>query len=161
MLVYRPKGLGDAHEGRNFIVLLGGAAAAWPSAAQAQNAARIARIGYLTLLSPSPLDDAFLEGLRDLGWIEGQNIAIDRRFCPGDVERLKRSAAELVELKVDVILAFASAAAQPARDTTSSIPIVFAATGDPIGQGFVASLARQREGAARFATASGASGESR
>jgi putative ABC transport system substrate-binding protein len=122
--------------------LLGGAAAAWPRAAHAQNAAKIARIGYLTLLSPSSLEDAFVEGLHDLGWNEGQNRSIERRICAGDAERPKKSAAELVRLNVDIIVAVASAAVQAAKDTTTSIPIVFAATGDPIGQGFVASLAR-------------------
>ena len=123
---------------RQFITLLGGAAA-WPRVARAQNATRIARIGYLTLLSPSPADDAFAEGLHDLGWNEGQNLSIERRICAGDTERLKKSAAELVRLNVDIILAFASAAVQAAKNATTSIPIVLAATGDPVGQGFVAS----------------------
>jgi putative tryptophan/tyrosine transport system substrate-binding protein len=125
---------------REFIALLG-AAVAWPRAAHAKNAAGIARIGYL-VLAPTYLDDAFLEGLHDLGWIEGQNISIERRYGAGDVERLKKAAVELVQLKVDVIVAVASVAVQAAKNTTTSIPIVFAATGDPIGQGFVASLAR-------------------
>jgi putative tryptophan/tyrosine transport system substrate-binding protein len=127
---------------REFITLLGGATAAWSRAAYAENTARLARIGYLTLLARSALDNAFLEGLRDLGWIEGRNLSVERRFCAGDTERLKESAAELVQFKVDIILAFASAAVQAAKRATTSIPIVFAATGDPIGQGFVASLAR-------------------
>jgi putative ABC transport system substrate-binding protein len=127
---------------RDFIALLGGGAAAvaWPSAAHAKNAAGIARIGYLALEPPALSE--FREGLHDLGWIEGQNISIESRYGAGDVERLKKSAVELVQLKVDVIVAIASVAAQAARDATTSIPIVFAATGDPIGQGFVASLAR-------------------
>jgi putative tryptophan/tyrosine transport system substrate-binding protein len=127
---------------RDFIKVTVGSAAAWPLTARAQNAARIARIGYLTLLSPSPADDAFVEGLHDLGWNEGQNLSIERRICAGDTERLKKSAAELVRLNVDIILAFASAAVQAAKNATTSIPIVLAATGDPVGQGFVASLAR-------------------
>jgi len=121
---------------------LGGAAVAWPLAARAQNAARMARIGYLTFIDPSSADDAFLQGLRDLGWIEGQNMLIERRFAAGDRERLKKFAAELVELKVDIIVAVATAAVQAAKAATPSIPIVFAATGDPVGQGFVTSLAR-------------------
>ncbi len=127
---------------RDFITLLSGAAATWPPAARAANTARIARIGYLTLLTPSALENAFVEGLRDLGWIEGRNLSIERRFCSGDTERLQKSAVELVQLNVDVILAFASAAVHAAKHATTSIPIVMAATGDPIGQGFVASLAR-------------------
>jgi putative tryptophan/tyrosine transport system substrate-binding protein len=125
---------------REFIALLG-AAVAWPRVARAKNTAGIARIGYL-VLAPTSLDDAFLEGLHDLGWIEGQNISIERRNCAGDVERLKGFAAELALLKVDIIVAVASLAVQAAKNATTSIPIVFAATGDPIGQGFVASLAR-------------------
>ena len=122
------------------MLLGGGAAAAWPRAAHAKNAAGIARIG---LLVPSLTNDAFLEeALHDLGWVEGQNILIERRNCPADVECLRKSAAELVQLKVDIIAAVASAAVRAVRDATTSIPIVFAATGDPIGQGFVASLAR-------------------
>lgn len=121
---------------REFIALLS-ATVAWPRAAHAKNA----RIGYL-VLAPTSLDDAFLKGLQDLGWIEGQNISIERRYGAGDVERLKKAAVELVQLKVDIIVAVASAGAQAAKDATTSIPIVFAALGDPIGQGFVASLAR-------------------
>jgi ABC-type uncharacterized transport system substrate-binding protein len=127
---------------REFIALLG-AAVASPRAAYAKNAAGIARIGYLQF-EPPPLSvgDTFREGLHDLGWIEGQNILIERRYGAGDVERFKKSALELVQLKVDVIVAVASLAVRAARDATTSIPIVFAATGDPVGQGFVASLAR-------------------
>ena len=124
---------------REFIALLG--AAIVPRVAHARNTAGIARIGYL-VLAPTSLDDAFLEGLRDLGWIEGQNISIERRNCAGDVERLKGFAAELALLKVDIIVAVATAGVQAAKNATSSIPIVFAALGDPVGQGFVASLAR-------------------
>jgi putative ABC transport system substrate-binding protein len=108
-----------------------------------ENAAGIARIGYLQFEPPLlSVGDTFREGLHDLGWIEGQNISIERRYGAGDVERLKKSAVELVQLKVDVIVAVASLAVRAARDATTSIPIVFAATGDPVGQGFVASLAR-------------------
>ncbi len=124
---------------REFIALIG-SGAAWPLAARAQQLL-ISRIGYLALRAPLPPDDAFVARLRSLGWIEGQNVFIDRRFSAGDMERLKQSAAELVRLKVDVIVACASAAAKAAKDASSSIPIVFASTGDPVGQGFVASLA--------------------
>jgi len=97
------------------------------------------RIGYLAFRAPLAADDAFLERLGSLGWVEGQNIFA--RFAAGDWERLTKSAADLVYLNVDVIVACASAAAKAAKDATSSIPIVFAATGDPVGQGFVTSLA--------------------
>jgi putative ABC transport system substrate-binding protein len=127
---------------REFITLLGGAAAAWPLAARAQRAAKIARIGYLAFRSPISADEAFLKGLAELGWIEGQNIAIERRFAAGDVEQLKAAAAELVGLKVDVIVAAASAPTKVAKEATASIAIVFANAGDPVGQGFVQSLPR-------------------
>ena len=78
-------------------------------------------------------DDSFFQGLRNFGWIEGQNILIERRFADGNANRLKDSAAELVGLKVDVIVAVASAATLAAKDATTSIPIVFVNAGDPIG----------------------------
>src|SRR5262249_26483420 len=123
---------------RKFMTLLGGAAA-WPLAARAQTPARTARIGYLNSISSPSSDAALAEGLRDLGWIEGKNLSIERRVCSGDAECLAKSAVELVELKVEVIVAVATVSTQAAKAATSSIPIVFAATGDPIGQGFVAS----------------------
>jgi putative tryptophan/tyrosine transport system substrate-binding protein len=124
---------------RQFISLLGGAVA-WPVAAHAQQPLKAARIGYLAFRSPLPADNAFFQGLRDLGWIEGQNIFIERRFAVGNVERLRDWAAELVHLNVDVIVAAASAATEVAKGATTSIPIVFANAGDPVGQGFVQSL---------------------
>jgi ABC-type uncharacterized transport system substrate-binding protein len=125
---------------REFITLLGGAAAVWPFAARAQQTLKAARIGYLAFRAPLSADDAFFQGLRDLGWVEGQNIFVERRFAAGNVDRLKDSAAELVRLKVDVIVTAASAPTQAAKDATTSIPIVFANAGDPVGQGFVQSL---------------------
>ena len=127
---------------RAFITLLGGAAAAWPIAAHAQQASKAARIGYLAFRSPISADDAFLKGLFELGWVEGQNIVIERRFAAGNAEQLKRSAAELVRLKVDLIVTAASAPTKVAKEATASIPIVFANAGDPVGQGFVQSLPR-------------------
>jgi putative tryptophan/tyrosine transport system substrate-binding protein len=126
---------------REFITLLGGAAVAWPVASPAQVPLNPARIGYLAFRSPMSADNAFFQGLRNLGWIEGQNIFVERRFAAGDVSRLKDSAAELAHLKVEVIIAAASMAAQAAKDATTSIPIVFVNAGDPVGQGFVQSLA--------------------
>ncbi len=125
---------------RAFITLLGGAAAAWPIAAHAQQASKAARIGYLAFRSPISADDAFLKGLFELGWVEGQNIVIERRFAVGNAEQLKGSAAELVRLKVDVIVTAASAPTKVAKEATASIPIVFANAGDPVGQGFVQSF---------------------
>jgi putative ABC transport system substrate-binding protein len=124
---------------REFIALLSGAAA-WPLAARAQQPMRTPRIGYLAFRSPLSADDTFFHGLRDLGWVEGQNIFVERRFAGGNADRLKDSAAELVRLQVDVIVTAASAPTQAAKDATTSIPIVFANAGDPVGQGFVQSL---------------------
>lgn len=127
---------------RQVLFLLSGATATWPLAARAQRPDRMARIGYLALRTPIPPDEAFVQGLRELGWVEGQNIVIERRFAAGDVGKLKAFAAELVGLKVEVIVTAASAPTQAAKDATTSIPIVFANAGDPVGQGFVKSLAR-------------------
>jgi putative tryptophan/tyrosine transport system substrate-binding protein len=95
---------------REFITLLGGAAVAWPLAARAQQTLKATRIGYLAFRSPLSVDDASFQGLRDFGWVEGQNIFVERRFAVGNVDRLKDSATELVRLKVDIIVAAASAA---------------------------------------------------
>lgn len=125
---------------RDFIKVIAGSAAAWPLAARAQQPLKTAHIGYLAFYHPSA-DDSFFQGLRNFGWIEGQNILIERRFADGNANQLKDSAAELVRLKVDVIVAAASVATKAAKDATTSIPIVFVNTGDPVGQGFVQSLA--------------------
>src|SRR5262245_23312252 len=122
---------------REFITLLGGAAAAWPLTARAQQRAMTARIGYLAFRSPIPADDAFLKGLAELGWIEGQNIVIERRFAGGNVEQLKGSAAELVRLNVDVIVAAASAPTKVAKEAYECIPIVFANDDELDCQGFL------------------------
>jgi putative tryptophan/tyrosine transport system substrate-binding protein len=128
---------------RDFILLLGGAAAATlPRTARAETAPRRARVGYLTLHPPGAEEAALTEGLNDLGWTEGRNITIDRRICSGEMGCLEKSAVELVDLKPDVIVAVATSGVQAVRNATTSIPIVMAATGDPVGQGFVASLAR-------------------
>jgi putative ABC transport system substrate-binding protein len=125
---------------REFVTLLGGVALVWPIATRAQQALTVARIGYLAFRSPLSADDAFFQGMRGFGWIEGQNILFERRFAVGNADRLKESATELVRLKVDVIVAAASAATLAAKNATTSIPIVFANAGDPVGQGFVQSL---------------------
>jgi len=125
---------------REFMAGLGGAVA-WPLVARGQQMLKAARIGYLAFRSPMSADDSFFQGLRNFGWIEGQNILIERRFAAGNADLLKDSAAELVRLKVDVIVAAASAATQAAKDATASIPIVFVNSGDPVGQGFVQTLA--------------------
>src|SRR5450432_2321142 len=127
---------------RDFMTLVVGASAvAWPSAADAQP--KIARIGYLAsnLANQGPLE-AFRQGLRDLGYVEGRNLVIEYRDAQGKLEPLPTLAAELVALKVDVILATSTAAALAAKQTTSVVPIVFATVPDPVASGLVASLAR-------------------
>ena len=114
-----------SHIGRRKLLATLGGAATWPLAAHAQQMLKAARIGYLTLRSPMSIDDAFFQGLRDLGWIEGQTIIVERRFAAGNIDQLKDSAAELVHLKVDLIVTAASAATQAAKDATASIPHCF------------------------------------
>jgi len=115
-----------------------------PSAAEAQQAAKVARIGILTVnLAAAPhLTEAFLQGLRDLGYVEGRNVAIEYRDAGGKVERLPALAAELVALKVDVIMAGSTPNALAAKQATRTIPIVFLSSADPVTDGLVTSLAR-------------------
>jgi putative tryptophan/tyrosine transport system substrate-binding protein len=131
---------------RVFITLLGGAAMALPLplAARAQQPARVARIGFLGLAPASTFAtrvDALRKGLRDLGYIEGKNIAIEFRWAQ-TVDDLPGLAAEFVRMRVDIIFAPVSTFVAPARLATSTIPIVFASHADPVGLGHVASLAR-------------------
>ena len=128
---------------REFISLLGGAAA-WPLAARAQQPARVPRIGFLHYGSPgpSPEVDAFRQGLRDLGYSEGQNITIEYRFAGGRVGQLAELAAELVGLKPDVIVTPTTPASVAAKQATSTIPIVIAGVADAVGAGLVANFAR-------------------
>ena len=137
---------------REFITLLGGAAVAWPVAARAQQSKKIYRVGFLwdsPAVWPHALD-AFRQELRHLGWVEGQNIAIDYRWAEGRFERLAELAEELVRLKVDVIVAPTSIYTGVAKRATSTIPIVFASHADPIGSGHVDSLARPGGNATGF-----------
>jgi len=113
--------------------------------AEAQQPKKVARIGFLTAASRtgiSPLTEAFLQGLRELGYVEGQNISIEYRWADGNFERLPDLAAELVRLKVDVIVAAASQASLAAKNATGTIPIVMVAVGNPVDSGLIASLAR-------------------
>jgi len=129
---------------REFITLLGGAAA-WPLAAHAQQAGRPPTIGFLVPGTPSshgPWFAALVQRLRELGWIEGRTVAIEYRWAEGRTERFDEIAAEFVRRKVDVIVTSATTAIVAAKQATSVIPIVFAAAGDPVGTGLVASLAR-------------------
>jgi putative ABC transport system substrate-binding protein len=116
-----------------------------PLTVEAQQPVKIPRIGYLsprTRLNPLPYDRAFLQGMAELGYVEGKNVVIEWRFADGAYERLPAFAAELVQLNVDVIVAPSSSAIRAAQQATTTIPIVFASTGDPVGSGFVPSLAR-------------------
>jgi putative tryptophan/tyrosine transport system substrate-binding protein len=117
-----------------------------PLAVQAQQAGKVYRVGVLTNKASDPAEtrlwQAFRSGLRERGWIEGQNILIEFRATEGDTARLPELATDLVRLKMDLIVARASIFVQPAKDATSSIPIVFLSHADPVGTGDVASLAK-------------------
>ena len=116
-----------------------------PLAADAQQAGKVPRIGFLSVTSPSdrpPLLDAFRQRLRELGWVEGQNIVIDYRYAEGRVDRLPDLAAELVRLKVDLIVSWGTQGVTAAKNATETIPIVMIAVRDPVGTGLIASLAR-------------------
>jgi putative tryptophan/tyrosine transport system substrate-binding protein len=128
---------------REFITLLGGAAAAWPLAARAQQPAMLVpRLGILTQgAASSPFESAFRQGLRDFGFVEGQNLVVEFRDASGQPERLLSLALELVNLKIDVIFTAGSEATSAARQATSLIPIVMTSS-NPVGLGFVANLAR-------------------
>jgi putative ABC transport system substrate-binding protein len=133
---------------REFITLLGGAAAAWPLPALAQQPDRTRRIGVLMGYAESDLEvqahiAAFREGLQKLGWTEGRNIQIDTRWAaPDDAASMRRFAKELVALQPDVILSNTTPTTTALLQQTPTIPIVFAIVADPIGSGFVASFAR-------------------
>jgi putative ABC transport system substrate-binding protein len=128
---------------RKFTTLLG-CAAVWPLAARAQQAAKLPTIGFLGASTPAawgPWLAAFVQRLRELGWIEGRTVAIEIRWAEGRSERFPEIAAELVRLKVDVIVT-SGAAAPAAKQATSTIPIVFMLANDPVATGLVASLSR-------------------
>jgi putative tryptophan/tyrosine transport system substrate-binding protein len=129
---------------REFITLIGGAAAAWSLEARAQQAkaATIGLLGTGSAAAQSQWTAAFVQRMRELGWIEGRNLAIEYRWAEGHTERLKDLADELVRLKVDVIITHNTPGPLAAKQATSTIPIVFATAGDPVGSGIVASLAR-------------------
>src|SRR5262249_47775090 len=130
---------------RQFITLLGGAAAAWPLAARAQQTRAMWRIGVLT---PYPADDAegharltaFAQALQKWGWTVGQNVRIDYRWVPGNPKPMPKYATDLVALAPDVVLASPSAAVPPLLEASRTVPIVFAAVADPVAAGFVESL---------------------
>jgi putative tryptophan/tyrosine transport system substrate-binding protein len=133
---------------REFITLVGGAAAAWPVGVWAQQDSKIWRIGFLTprsRLSPPGRDtfsDAFMQGMSDLGYSEGKNLAVEWRYADGDYKRLTGFAAELVGMNLPVIVTYGTAAARVLQGATKTTPIVVAAAVDLVGAGIVASLAR-------------------
>jgi putative tryptophan/tyrosine transport system substrate-binding protein len=129
---------------RTFLAGTGAVLLAAPLAAEAQQAGKVYRIGFLwdsPVVWPHALE-SFRKGLRDLGWVEGQNVVVEYRWAEGRFDRLPALAEELVRLKVDIIIAPTSIYAEAAKRATSTIPIVFASHADPIGSGHVANLAR-------------------
>ena len=140
---------------RQFITLLGGVAVAWPLAARAQQGGRMRRIGVLMNLGSDDAEGqarnaAFLQGLQELGWTVGRNVRIEYRWGAGDAELFRRHASELVALAPDVILASGGAVVPSLLQATRTVPIVFTGTPDPVGAGFVESLARPGGNATGF-----------
>jgi putative ABC transport system substrate-binding protein len=129
---------------REFITLLGGTTVAWPLVAHAQQA-KLPTVGVLVLGTPppEPFFKALRDGLQGVGYVEGRNIRLEIRTAEGRADLLAKKAAELVRLKVDLIVAFQTPASTAAKQATSEIPIVMVGVGDPVGTGLVASLARR------------------
>src|SRR5262245_27567423 len=130
---------------REFITLLGGAAAGWPLAARAQQVGKVPRIGFLSMASPLTFVsrlEGLRQGLRDFGYVEGANITIEYRWAEGRFERLPELAAELVRSNVDLIVTHTTPGSLAAKRATTTIPIVIALIGDPVASGIVTKLAR-------------------
>jgi ABC-type uncharacterized transport system substrate-binding protein len=148
---------------RAFITLLGGAAAAWPLAARAQQGERVMRIGVLMAYAESDPEAqawvaAFREGLQKLGWAEGRNIRIDTRWATADVESIQRFAKELVALQPELAVSTSTPSTAWLLQQTRTIPIIFTNVSDPVGSGFVASLPRRGGNATGFSTIEGSLG---
>jgi len=140
---------------RELITLLGGAVAAWPVAARAQQSERMRRIGVLMNMAADDPESqarlsAFVQGLQEFGWTVGRNVRIDYRWGEGDAERYRRQAAELFALEPDVILSWGAEVARKAQNASRVVPVVFAQSIDPVGSGMVASLARPGGNATGF-----------
>ena len=140
---------------REFITLLGGAAVAWPLAARAQQGEQMRRIGALMNLAENDPEGqarnaAFLQGLQQLGWTDGRNVRIEYRWTLGDADRIRKYVTELVALTPDVILAAGAATMGFLLQATRTIPIVFVNLADPVGAGYVDSLARPGGNATGF-----------
>jgi putative ABC transport system substrate-binding protein len=130
---------------RDFITVLGGTVA-WPFAARAQQREQLRRLGIMLAYAEDDTQGqkftaAFVQGLRDLGWTEGGNIHIDYRWCGSDVDRIRHAARELLELKPDAILAQSALTLQPLQQMTATVPLVFVQVADPVGSGFITSMA--------------------
>ena len=130
-----------SQRGRRKILAAAGALLVAPRAAQAQRAERIYRIGFVSPTSPGVRNIAFLHGLRELGYVQGQNVTVEMRFAEGQPERLPGLVEELIRLKVDLLVVGATIGAHAAKKATTTIPIVFAGSSDPVGGGIVANLA--------------------
>jgi ABC-type uncharacterized transport system substrate-binding protein len=142
-------------ERREFITLIGGAAVAWPLAASAQQPDRVRRVGVLISLAADDPEAqarvaAFVQGLQQLGWTDGRNVRIDTRWSAGNDADTRQYAAELVALAPDVILASGGTVVGPLLQATRTVPVVFTQTPDPVGAGFVATLARPGGNATGF-----------
>ncbi len=140
---------------REFITLLGGAAAAWPLAARAQQGERMRRVGVLANVAENDPEErkrlaAFMQALQKLGWRDGDNVRLDHRHALGKMENARRYAAELVALAPDVILAIGSNTTGALLEATRTVPVVFVGVADPVGGGFVESLARPGGNATGF-----------
>jgi putative ABC transport system substrate-binding protein len=140
---------------REFITLLGGAAATWPIAARAQQRERMRRIGVLMAFASDDPEGqarlaAFAQGLQQSGWTVGQNVRVDYRWSGGNADNIRKYAAELVGIAPDVILAHSSQAVAPLLQATRTVPIVFTSVSDPVGAGYVDSLARPGGNATGF-----------
>src|SRR3974390_3256532 len=151
----RPSAGGAAGERREFIMLVGGSAAAWPLAARAQPRERVRLVGLLEGISADAPGAkarhlAFLEGLQQLGWTPGRNVRIDVRWGGGDEAETRKHAAELIALAPDVILVGGTTASEVVLKTTHSIPIVFVIVPDPVGSGYVKTLSQPGGNATGF-----------
>ena len=140
---------------RKFISLLGGAAVTWPLAARAQVRERMPRVGVLLGLGEKDAEakvriQAFQRGMRDLGWLEGRNVQIEYRFAGSNLKSIQKHVAALIKLAPDIIVANSTPVVRALQPATSTIPIVFAVVNDPVGQGFVSSLARPGANIAGF-----------
>src|SRR5713226_3608653 len=154
-LIRDPSPWGKPMKRREFITLLGSAALAWPLAARAQQGDRMPRVGVLMNLAADDSEAsarvaAFAQGLQQLGWTVGRNVRIDYRWGAGDVDRLRSQAVELAALAPDVILTAGASTTAPMLRATRTVPVVFVAVVDPVGAGYVDSLARPGGNATGF-----------